>query len=154
MKTVSHTMYEEAFAQTRKRCAAHLAGAPESLCIVGWVIPLDSDAAGGLDCACAALGGGEDSVTFLTLADSEKEVFNDTDLFATIEGLDPFMLIAADTAAMDALSSAYRQELEPLRHDRLFGRDLCAFPSFSAMLAEKQTKQKAWALLKTLPKHP
>ena len=147
-------MYEETLEQTRKRCEAHLSGAPESLILVISENPLDSDAAHALNSACAALGWGEDAATFLTLADPEKKVLNNADLFAAIEGLDPFMLIAADTATTDALSSAYRQDLEPLRHERLFGRDLCTFPSFSAMLAKKQTKQEAWTLLKTLPKYP
>lgn len=73
-------------------------------------------------------------------------------LFRIVEGIDPLCVVATDTAAINVLSSAYRQNVPPDAHCRLFGRDMVAFSLFEGMLEEAGSKQKAWALLKKLPR--
>lgn len=73
------------------------------------------------------------------------------DLFELIEGLDPNVLVAADAAAAQALSTAYRAEVPPGSTARLLGRSAVTFRSFEDQLANQNRKQKAWALLKRLP---
>ena len=72
------------------------------------------------------------------------------DTFKVIEGLDPMAVVIADDAAAALLSQAYRSEVRPDTHGRLFGRSYVAFTSFEADLAEERSKQHDWALLKTL----
>ena len=57
-----------------------------------------------------------------------------------------------DTAAAQALAAAYGQPAVPGEHGRLFGRDIVAFHRFEDLLDDATHKQKAWALLKKLPR--
>ncbi|MEG1623654.1 MAG: hypothetical protein RR300_02165 [Raoultibacter sp.] len=152
METVSHTMYEATLTQTWERFGAHLSGAHEGLIAVVGGKKIEPQAATALESSFAALGWGKNAVTFLTIHEATEKTLRDDDLYAALEGLDPCIVVAADASATSALGRAYHQDLKPLQHDRLFGRDICTFASFSAMLANKQDKQKAWMLLKTLPK--
>lgn len=71
-------------------------------------------------------------------------------LFEVVEGIDPIVLVAADSEAARALSQAYRTEIAPLARSRALGRTTVAFRSFEDMLGSPQDKQVAWALLKKL----
>ena len=78
-------------------------------------------------------------------------------LFELVEGIDPLTLVVADKDAANALGQAYRtaqgpRTLQLNRHQCVLGREAIVFSSFEAMLAKPDTKQKAWALLKKLPK--
>lgn len=72
------------------------------------------------------------------------------DAFAALEGLDPEAVIIADDVAAALLAQAYRCEVATDAYGRLFGRPYVAFTSFEADLAQERTKQRDWALLKTL----
>lgn len=72
------------------------------------------------------------------------------DAFAALEGLDPEAVIVADDVAAALLAQAYRADVMPDAYGRLFGRPYVAFSSFEADLAQERTKQRDWALLKTL----
>ena len=74
------------------------------------------------------------------------------DLFTLMEGVDPLRVVATDTAAAQALAAAYGQPAVPGEHGRLFGRDIVAFHRFEDLLDDATHKQKAWALLKKLPR--
>ena len=80
----------------------------------------------------------------------DVSTFTPMDAFGAIEGIDPLALIIADDVAAALLSQAYRSEVQPDAYGRLFGRSYVAFTSFEADLAEERTKQRDWALLKTL----
>lgn len=73
-------------------------------------------------------------------------------LFRIVEGIDPLCVVATDAAATSILSSAYRQQVPLEAHCRLLGRDAIAFELFEDMMREPASKQKAWALLKKLPR--
>ncbi|MEG1253685.1 MAG: hypothetical protein RSD25_02035 [Raoultibacter sp.] len=161
-------MYEVGLEQAWESFAAHLSGAREGLICVVSNHPLDAPARTALESSFAALGWGAQAGVFLTLhaqgvreaASAEKvraredvageTMLDESTLFEAIEGIDPLLLVAADKQATEALGHAYHQEIPCDKHSRLFGRTTCAFTSFSTLLTEKETKQKAWKLLKTL----
>ncbi len=74
------------------------------------------------------------------------------DLFLVVEGVDPLCVVAADVASAKALAATYRQDVPVDARCRLFGRDAVAFRQFEALLDDSAHKQKAWALLKQLPR--
>lgn len=144
-------MYEVGLAQTRELFGDYLDGSPSALICAVSAQVLGEAARAALESSAAALGYGHGAVTFATLADAEGALDGPA-LFALVEGLDPLCVVAADAEAATALSQAYRQELPPMKAARLFGRPAVAFDSFEQMLADDQAKQRAWALLKTLPR--
>ncbi|MEG0476528.1 MAG: hypothetical protein RR572_02510 [Raoultibacter sp.] len=171
-------MYEVSLEQAWESFAAHLSGAREGLICVVSNHPLDAPARTALESSFAALGWGAQAGVFLTLhaqgvqeaasaekvpadegaagesgaggAAADETMLDEGVLFEAIEGIDPLLLVATDKQATEALGHAYHQEIPCDKHTRLFGRTTCAFTSFSTLLTEKETKQKAWKLLKTL----
>ena len=71
-------------------------------------------------------------------------------LRATIEALDPLVLILADKAAAEAASRAYNAPIALESETRLLGRPCRAFVNFALLLGDEQGKQKAWSCLKSL----
>lgn len=83
---------------------------------------------------------------------ASEQALGEDEVFALVEGLDPVALVAADAEAARALSSAFRADVAPGRISRVAGRSCAAFRSFEEMLKAPEAKQKAWALLKQLPR--
>ena len=73
-------------------------------------------------------------------------------LFLLMEGLDPICVVCADEASATCLGKAYRTAFEPDAPARVFGRPAVAFRDFAALLATDEGKQRAWHILKSLPK--
>lgn len=73
-------------------------------------------------------------------------------LFLLVEGIDPRCIVAADRYGADALARAYHCPVTCGEANRVLGRTVVAFREFSALLADANAKQRAWALLKKLPK--
>ncbi len=111
-------------------------------CVVSYGI-LPTHARSALDAACARID--MPNPLYLDVSSCDP-----TDAFKAIEGLDPVAVLVADDVAAALLSQAYRSEVVPDTYGRLFGRSYVAFTSFEADLAEERTKQRDWALLKTL----
>lgn len=84
--------------------------------------------------------------------DFEEATLGASDLLSIIEGLDPLAIMAADTQATALLGRAYRRELTLDAATRIMGRTAVTFCCFKDLLDEPNKKQKAWALLKKLPK--
>ncbi len=85
-------------------------------------------------------------------ADAACGLLSDADVFSVVEGLDPLALVITDAGAADACSRAYRTPIATPDKSRLLGRDVVAFADFAAMLETPEEKQRAWGLLKRLPK--
>ncbi len=98
------------------------------------------------------------SITFVCLsahaAESEQTPLSSEQLFAVVEGIDPFVLIATDSMSINALSHAYNSEFTPKKPARLFGRDAVGFIDFESMLDDTKDKRKAWEHLKLLGEAP
>lgn len=111
-------------------------------------VPLSDAARSAIGKSAAALGYGEASCTFVAQTGS----LSAHDIFSIAEGIDPLCVIAADETSAKALADAYGQAVPLDASCRLFGRDAVAFRSFEALLDSNDHKQKAWALLKQLPR--
>lgn len=76
------------------------------------------------------------------------------DLMSVAEGLDPLVMVAADAEACDLLGRSYRLDF-PAGKDcviRVMGRTCALFCDFESMMTSEDGRQRAWALLKKLPK--
>ena len=109
--------------------------------------PLPDDARGALSASLEALGYGRDA-----LATAACGALGAQDLLTVVEGLDPLCLVSADAASSALLAVAYRHDIPDDDACRLMGRPVVAFRDFPALLATPEDKQRAWALLKKLPK--
>lgn len=171
-RVMGETMFEAIPRAVWDAHEAHLSGQPDAAFGVVSARPLSADATRALESSARKLGFGDRPCFFCTLhaqgragtsgdaattgengpADSaaQPDPIDASALFEVIEGLDPIVLVAADSEAARALSEAYRVEVAPMARSRVFGRTTVAFRSFEAMLGEAQDKQIAWALLKQL----
>jgi len=149
-------MYERGLEGTWEIFGDYLSGAYEALLCVVSHSPLSETARAALQNSFAQRGYGAAAGTFLTICGNEPAsglpALTEKELFAAIEGLDPLLLVVADTPSMQLCSAAYRQEILPNQRGRLFGREMRSFASFETMLEDSKNKQAAWALLKSLPK--
>lgn len=171
-KTANSNMYEVSLANTWDRFGAHLEGSFQAIaCIVSYSA-LSEVAKSAFTSSVSTLGYGEAACTFVTLQGIQgdakldegtappttiSKVIEGNELkgdcvFAIIEGLDPLLLIIADDTAREMCSEAYRQPIAAPDKGRLLGRDVVAFQDFEAMLQNNKDKQKAWGLLKRLPR--
>ena len=120
--------------------------------------PLDANARLALDRSCESFGYGDGACTYATLfpanPDSEGgDIALDPDaLFMLVESGDPLCVICADRASIDLLGRAYRTSFNPDSAARAFGRPAVMFADFASLLSTDQGKQRAWKLLKSLPK--
>lgn len=98
-----------------------------------------------------ALGYGAGCCAFATMA-AEGAELGGSELLSLTEGLDPLLLIICDARCAEALTKAYHAQVEPGSAGRLLGRPYVAFADFESFMETPEGKQKAWALLKRLPK--
>ena len=120
--------------------------------------PLSPEARNAIEKSLESFGYGSDACLYATLLPAgegtgESAVPLDAQaLFLLMEGLDPLCVICADTAAITRLGEACRTTFEPDAPIRAFGRPAVAFRDLTGMLATDAGKQRAWRLLKSLPK--
>lgn len=158
-KSANSNMYEASLEETWERFGLCLDGSFECpVCVVSSKT-LPENARAALMSSARALGYGNGACTFLTVdrrAGNEgaegPAALSESDLFAAIEGLDPLALVIADRAAADLCSHAYRCGVPSPDTSRLLGRDTAVFDDFAAMLETPREKQRAWRLLKRLPR--
>lgn len=143
---MSGNKYEISINKTWDKFAEHLSGARDGLFCVLSEAELSEGVHNALLSTAKSLGY-EQSVTFLTLKnpDSNKA-------FELVEGLDPLCIVASNAQSAKTLAAAYRTEANLNAVCRLFGRTCVLFENFESMLNTADSKQRAWALLKQLPK--
>lgn len=144
-------MYEVALEETRELFGEFLEGARTAPMLALSGGRLDERAQAALTSTAASLGYGSDACTFVALR-AEAGALDPHALFMLVEGLDSLCLVVADDEAARSLSQAYRCPVELGSLQRVFGRPCVAFDSFERMLADSGEKQRAWALLKQLPR--
>lgn len=154
-KSANSNMYEASLEETWERFGAHLSGAFACpVCVVSSK-PLSEDAREALRSSARALGYGTDACTFLVTGNGNEPhapALSEADAFAAVEGLDPLALVIADHEAVALCAQAYRCPIPAPDTSRLLGRTTAAFDDFAAMLASPREKQRAWGLLKRLPR--
>ncbi len=73
-------------------------------------------------------------------------------LFLLVEAVDPLMIICTDGEAAEALGAAYRADLQADSATRVFGRPAVLFSKLDSLMDSDAGKQRAWKLLKSLPR--
>lgn len=153
---VKSNMYASTLDNTWGLYHEYLEGRHEALISVVSSKPLSPLARKALESSFAQQGYGSSSCTFVVLegtaGTSGLPRLTNQELFSALEGLDPLFSVITDKEAALDCSQAYRQPLPLNKRSRLFGRELRAFSSFETLLSSQEGKQKAWALLKSLPK--
>ena len=86
------------------------------------------------------------------IAEEELPSLDAHALFTLIEGRDPKCIIALDAAAARTLAEAFHVKHILNAHGRFSGRDVVAFSDFASLMNSPEEKQRAWHLLKKLPK--
>lgn len=119
---------------------------------------LGAEARNAIEKSLASFGYGSDACLYATLFPTDEEAeggdvpLDAQALFLLMEGLDPLCVICADAAATARLGEACRTAFEADAPIRAFGRPAVAFQDLAALLATDAGKQRAWRLLKSLPK--
>ena len=98
-----------------------------------------------------SLGYGTGRCAFVT-RNADGLVLGGNELLTIVEGLDPLCLIITDGECAAAVEQGYRSGLERDKANRLLGRPCVTFRNFESLLESAEGKQKAWALLKQLPR--
>ena len=144
---MSGNKYEIYINKTWETFDKHLSGARDGLFCAISENELSEGAHNALLSTAKSLGYGQ-SATFVTLKnlDSNKA-------FELVEGLDPLCIVACNAQSAKTLAAAYRTDVNLNALCRLFGRTCVLFENFESMLNTADSKQRAWALLKQLPKH-
>lgn len=153
----------------------HLNGSTNGAFIVVSSNELNEQAKQALINSARTLGYGMKGVTFFTLSpissikhpetpydsinqpDTERfekiaNHLSNREIFRVIESLDPLCIVIADHKAIETTARAFSARLEIEVPTTLLGHNCCCFEDFERMLTQEKTKQRAWALLKTLPK--
>ena len=102
-----------------------------------------------LDKSFAAFGYGTDA---FSSAEGGDIPLDSQALFLLVEGLDPLLLICADAEAVSLACLAYRSQFEQDAPARVLGRPAVMFRNLDALMESDAGKQKAWKLLKSLPR--
>ena len=108
---------------------------------------LEHDARVAIDRSLVAFGYSPDSCSFATCGALDPQA-----IFLFVEGLDPLYVIATDSEAVALLAKAYRCDYPLDSPIRVAGRPGVAFTDLHALMATPESKQRAWKLLKSLPK--
>ena len=120
--------------------------------------PLAYEARNAIDKSLLSFGYGSDACSFASIGPRDRDAeggdmkLDPQSLFLLIEALDPLLLVVADEAAARILAQAYRTAFNLDAACRVFGRPTVVFRDLTALLETAEGKQKAWTLLKTLPK--
>ena len=111
-----------------------------------------------LDKSFAAFGYGTDAFSVATIepldasAEGGDIPLDSQALFLLVEGLDPLLLICADAESVSLACLAYRSQFEQDAPARVLGRPAVMFRNLDDLMKSDAGKQKAWKLLKSLPR--
>ena len=111
-----------------------------------------------LDKSFAAFGYGVDAFSIATTKPLDTSVeggdipLDPQALFLLVEGLDPLLLICTDAEATELVCLAYRSKFEQDAAAHVLGRPAVMFHDLDALMESDAGKQKAWKLLKSLPR--
>lgn len=111
-----------------------------------------------LDRSLAAFGYGSDAFSVATATPLDPSIeggdipLDPHALFLLVEGIDPLLFICIDEAATALVAQAYRTTISPDSSERILGRPAVFFKDLDALMESDAGKQKAWKLLKSLPR--
>lgn len=143
--------------------ADYVSGSADALFTVVSEAPLSDAARAALSATADARGYGAKCCAFVTLsgnmgASSDPsspdglEPLDTESLYTLLESLDPTALVATDKTAARLLAKTFRTELPLQERVQILGRSAVAFEDFASMLTDTAEKQRAWSVLKKLPR--
>lgn len=132
---------------------ASLSGSREGLFVAVCTTSTSDEARNAIVKSAQALGYGADGVTFVTI-DATGTRLTAPQLIDIVESMDPLCVVAADAGSTLLFAEAAQKLVEPNEPIRLNGREVRAFDDLNELMNTPAGKQKAWALLKTLPHFP
>lgn len=161
-KSVNSNIYEKAAGSVWENWASYIEGNRSGLFCVVSSKPLNGAAHTALENSAASFGYGEHACTYVCLEgfsnssatpqEAAFQTLSESTLQRVIEALDPRCLVLADAPAMQTCAAAYEEALSGDALNSLRGRDTLCFKDFEALMQTPESKQKAWALLKKLPR--
>lgn len=152
--SVNSNMYEVNAADVLEAYGEFIDGTPQAVILVLSARPLPPRAVDALRASFASFGYSEESCAWVTLENTDP-AFRGVTLGApetmnVVEGLDPLIIVAADTQSTETLRLAYHADIPLDAASRLLGRPIAAFRDFAGMLGNEKTKHEAWSSLKQL----
>jgi len=152
-------MYGVQAAEIRELFSDYVRGDADNLVLALSTEPLDDTARNAIEKSLESFGYGTRACTYVSLSGFERDtdaddaaVLDPQALFLLIEGLDPLCMVVCDSYAISVVHKAYRTALSPNAKTRVFGRTVAAFNDLESLLGSSTGKQKAWSVLKTLPR--
>ena len=106
-----------------------------------------------IDKTAEALGYGAANVARVVVDDSACPL-DAAALLEVVEGLDPVCVCVVGPTSAGLFAQAYGLEPREFARTTAFGRPVCLLAEMGRLVASDQGRQKAWALLKTLPVFP
>ncbi|NHM13868.1 hypothetical protein GMI68_03615 [Eggerthellaceae bacterium zg-886] len=152
-KTMSGNMYSVPLDEAWETFAAHLDGARAGVFLVVSKAAVGDGTRAALTATARSLDYGDAGATFARIEAEDGAKLDAKALFSLVEGVDPLVVVAVDGTSAALLGETYRTDVVLERPGRLFGRPLAAFADFEACLADQAAKQRAWHVLKSLPKY-
>ena len=151
--SVNSNMYETTLNSIWSLYGEYIHGERQAFVVILSSAPLSTLAHSALQSSFERLRYGKAAVTFVQLSLTPDSIsLSSKELCVLLEGLDPKILIICDKKAAHVCARSYHQEISLDTRLRIFGREARVFSSFEALLTNPSNKQKAWALLKSLPK--
>ena len=151
-------IYSASAEEIRELFGDYLDGSDACIALALSERPLDETARSAIAKSLESFGYGDGACTHATLLPADESVeggdvpLDGQALFLLVEGLDPLFLICCDATSAACLGQAYRTSLDLDASTRAFGRTVVVFRDFASMLSTEKGKQRAWRLLKSLPK--
>ena len=139
--------------QVLERYAAALANPGEALFCVVAASSCPADCLQALAKTADALGYGAGNVVRVTV-DAPSAALDPSSLFELVEGLDPLCACVVGQEALDMFVQAYRIQPQPFARTTALGRPVCLLADMAGLMGSEDGRQKAWALLKSLPVFP
>lgn len=156
--TPQSNIYEAGAADIRALFEDHVEGDSSRIALALSAEPLAGDARAAVSKSLQAFGYGADACSFATLKPGCKAKGSDgaeldpQSVFLLVEALDPLLLVVADEKTARIVAQAYRAAFDLDAAARVFGRPTCIFRDLAELVKCDDGKQKAWKVLKSLPK--
>ena len=125
----------------------YLEGGPDRPALALSSESLDGNARIAIEKSLVAFGHDPESCSFARCGELDPQA-----TFLLIEGIDPLYVIATDREASALLAKAYRTDYPLDSPIRVAGRPGVAFTDLASLMTTPESKQKAWKLLKSLPR--
>ena len=150
--TIKSNIFEESLQPIRRKYATHLQGGLSPFVVVCSSRPLSEKAAAAIKASFESFGYKEDWAAYVSVASEEGNILSSEDLFTIVEALDPKCVLVTDVSAAKVLSLGYKASIKVNDVCDVLGLEVFVLEDFGKALESSADKQKAWAILKKMPR--